>query len=80
MNDKLFLTPTVYILFQGLLDTLAVNSVGPLLMAKHFSPLLTKGTGEFGYQDGKKHKAVIVNMSAKVGSITDNGMIILDEF
>ncbi len=45
-------------------------------MAKYFAPLLRKGTGAFGQQSPKKekqHSGIIVNMTAKVGSIGDNG-------
>ena len=49
-----------------------LNSIGPLLMAKHFAPLLQKGGGKFGSPESK-HAGILVNMSAKVGSITDNG-------
>ncbi|XP_013383167.1 uncharacterized protein LOC106153682 [Lingula anatina] len=62
---------------KGILDTFSTNTVGPLVMAKHFMPLLQKGSGNIGTQhpDPKnQHKAVLVNMSAKVGSITDNGL------
>ncbi|ESO85045.1 hypothetical protein LOTGIDRAFT_131045 [Lottia gigantea] len=60
---------------QGVLETLSINTVGPLLMAKYFSPLLLKGCGGFGKAtENQQHKAVLVNMSAKVGSITDNGL------
>lgn len=41
-------------------------------MAKYFAPLLKKGNGDIGKQPSK-HTGVLVNMSAKVGSITDNG-------
>jgi len=63
----------------GLMSTFAVNAFGPLLVAKHLAPLLQKGTGLVGSQkfreDGKKcHSAVLVNMSARVGSISDNGL------
>jgi NAD(P)-dependent dehydrogenase (short-subunit alcohol dehydrogenase family) len=54
--------------------TIATNTVGPLIMAKYFSPLLLKGNGEFGVPGNKtNHTAILVNISAKVGSITDNG-------
>ncbi|KAG8435120.1 hypothetical protein GDO86_013173 [Hymenochirus boettgeri] len=33
---------------EGLSHTFATNTIGPLLMVKHFSPLLLKGTGAFG--------------------------------
>ncbi|CAI9543236.1 unnamed protein product, partial [Staurois parvus] len=57
--------------------TLSTNTIGPLLMAKHFAPLLLKGTGAFGAQSNdrsKQHSAILINMSAKVGSIADNGL------
>ncbi|XP_042311914.1 C-factor-like isoform X1 [Sceloporus undulatus] len=60
---------------EGLSITLATNSIGPLLVAKHFAPLLLNGTGAFGRQNidpDKKHQALLVNMTAKVGSIGDN--------
>ena len=60
-------------MLQALIDTLNLNSVGPLLMAKHFAPLLQKGQGQFGSCDKHQVSGVLVNMSAKVGSITDNG-------
>ncbi|XP_055860311.1 C-factor-like isoform X2 [Biomphalaria glabrata] len=62
---------------QGLLETYLVNSVGPLLMAKHFAALLSKGQGLIGKQAADKksqHSSVLVNMSAKVGSISDNAL------
>ena len=60
--------------FQGLQETLSTNSFGPLLMAKHFGRLLQKGSGKFGADSDKSnHTGVLVNISAKVGSITDNG-------
>ena len=56
------------------MKTIATNTVGPLMMAKYFSPLLLKGNGEFGVPGNKtNHTAILVNISAKVGSITDNG-------
>ncbi|MGF1466841.1 MAG: SDR family oxidoreductase [Sandaracinaceae bacterium] len=39
----------------------AINAFGPLLVAKHFEPLLTHGG-----------RAVLANLSARVGSIGDN--------
>ncbi|XP_052101918.1 C-factor-like [Mytilus californianus] len=60
---------------EGLRQTFATNTIGPLIMAKYFSPLLRKGNGDIGRQISKiKHAGVLVNMSAKVGSITDNGL------
>ena len=45
------------------------------MMAKHFCRLLQKGNGGFGMKTQSKgnHSAILVNMSAKVGSITDSG-------
>ncbi|XP_071090394.1 C-signal-like [Haliotis cracherodii] len=62
---------------EGLSVTLMTNALGPTLMTKYFSPLLAKGLGVFGLQAAEpkaRHSAVLVNMSAKVGSITDNGL------
>nr|XP_060624735.1 C-signal-like [Anolis sagrei ordinatus] len=62
---------------QDLALTLATNSIGPLVVAKYFTPLLLNGTGAFGRQStdpGKKHQAILVNMSARVGSIGDNAL------
>jgi len=70
-------TSLAHVSSQGLIDTWATNTVGPLLMAKYFQPLLVKGTGSFGIQGEKpkdQHASVLINMSAKVGSITDNGL------
>ncbi|MEG3122623.1 SDR family NAD(P)-dependent oxidoreductase [Sphingomonas sp. GB1N7] len=41
----------------------AVNTIGPVLVARHFLPLMTKGT-----------RGVFAALSARVGSITDNKM------
>ncbi|XP_029377325.1 uncharacterized protein LOC115055560 isoform X2 [Echeneis naucrates] len=62
---------------QGVISTLTTNTVGPLVMAKYFAPLLQKGGGGFGQQPtekAKQHNGIIVNITAKVGSIGDNGL------
>nr|XP_057914843.1 C-signal [Doryrhamphus excisus] len=62
---------------QGIISTLTTNTVGPLVMAKYFAPLLQKGIGGFGRQPSEKakqHSGIIVNITAKVGSIGDNGL------
>lgn len=46
---------------QSLADVLAVNSIGPALVTKHFLPKLRRG-----------HKSVFAALSARVGSINDN--------
>ncbi|XP_028279325.1 uncharacterized protein LOC114447317 isoform X1 [Parambassis ranga] len=62
---------------QGIISTLTTNTVGPLVMAKYFVPLLQKGGGGFGQQPAetaKQHSGIVVNITAKVGSIGDNGL------
>jgi len=62
---------------QGIISTLTTNTVGPLVMAKYFAPLLQRGGGGFGLQPpekAKQHSGIIVNITAKVGSIGDNGL------
>ncbi|GFO23862.1 C-factor-like [Plakobranchus ocellatus] len=62
---------------QGLEQTFQTNTIGPLMVAKHFSKLLVKGEGLIGNQSHSslpRHSSVLVNMSAKVGSITDNAL------
>ncbi|KAJ7570312.1 hypothetical protein O6H91_01G114600 [Diphasiastrum complanatum] len=51
---------------KALLLTYQVNAVGPTLVIKHMWPLLTAGKG-VGSQ-----KAVVANLSARIGSIGDN--------
>ena len=46
---------------QSMAEVLAVNSIGPALVAKHFLPALRR-----------EHKAVFAALSARVGSISDN--------
>lgn len=55
---------------ESLKSTLATNALGPLMMAKHFGPNLTKRD-----QASKNETAgFLVNISARVGSITDNAL------
>lgn len=64
--------------FEGLAATMATNAIGPLIIAKSVAPLLQKGNAAFSPQqrllDKKDYRGVIVNMSARVGSIGDNGL------
>ncbi|TYC87004.1 SDR family NAD(P)-dependent oxidoreductase [Novosphingobium sp. BW1] len=46
-----------------LAKTYAVNAIGPVLVAKHFLPLIPKG-----------QRAVFAALSARVASISDNGL------
>ncbi|XP_056148256.1 C-factor [Lampris incognitus] len=62
---------------EGLISTFTTNTVGPLVMAKYFAPLLQQGGGAFGQQPpekAKQHSGVIVSITAKVGSIGDNAL------
>ena len=64
--------------FEGLAATMACNAIGPLLVAKSVAPLLQKGNAAFcppqQQQQKKDFRGVIVNVSARVGSIGDNGL------
>ncbi|XP_074567926.1 uncharacterized protein LOC141824516 isoform X3 [Curcuma longa] len=55
---------------SSLLLAYEVNAIGPILVIKHMSSLLKAGGG-FGIE--KKH-AIIASLSARVGSIGDNGL------
>ena len=46
---------------EVMLEVFRVNTVGPILMAKHFLPLLRRGS-----------KSVFAALSARVGSVSDN--------
>jgi NAD(P)-dependent dehydrogenase (short-subunit alcohol dehydrogenase family) len=48
------------------------NAIGPTLVAQQFAPLLVAAKSQPGGEDPSQ-PAVIANMSAKVGSIGDNG-------
>jgi len=61
--------------FEALQETFQVNTFGPLMMAKHFVPLLQKGGGLIGTQSVKNknhHSGILAHISARVGSIGDN--------
>lgn len=53
---------------QSLKATLATNVLGPLMMSKHFGPKLTKRNKS----SANEVAGILVNISARVGSITDN--------
>ena len=60
-----------------LTEVFNLNTFAPLLMAKHFAPLLQKGTGSIGSQEHRNdktlnHSGIIANLSARIGSIEDN--------
>lgn len=53
---------------SSLLLSFEVNAVGPILVIKHMWPLLRNGGGK----DTGRAAAIVVNLSARVGSIGDN--------
>jgi len=58
---------------DALRSTMALNAFGPLTVIKHLSPFLMAGSGAFGTQSKEAaHVSVVANISARVGSITDN--------
>lgn len=61
-----------------LTHTFAVNTIGPLLLCKHFSPFLPAKRTDLASQTsdpkGLPPHAVWLNMSARVGSTSDNGL------
>jgi len=56
--------------------TLAVNLIGPVMLSKELSPLMMqrrrRKTAEHG--EDSRPPAIIANLSARVGSISDNGL------
>ena len=68
LNHKLSLFYTAIILFVYLQETFQVNTFGPLVMAKHFSPLLQRGGGLIGTQSSKprsQHAGLLAHISAR---------------
>lgn len=59
---------------ENALDTFRINSLGPLLLAKHFSNFLPRKSSKLESHDGLPEYAVLALMSARVGSITDNAL------
>jgi NAD(P)-dependent dehydrogenase (short-subunit alcohol dehydrogenase family) len=55
--------------------TLAVNLIGPVMLSKELYPLLIqRRTQSTASGTDLRPKAVVVNLSARVGSIADNGL------
>lgn len=57
---------------DGVTKTFLTNALGPLLMGKYFGSLLLNGDGVFGSQKDGQFCGIIANISARVGSISDN--------
>ncbi|KAH0458246.1 hypothetical protein IEQ34_013561 [Dendrobium chrysotoxum] len=55
---------------SSLMLTYEINAVGPVLVVKHMWPLLRAGGGS----GTDRELAVVANLSARVGSIGDNGL------
>lgn len=57
---------------EWLRHTLEVNTIGPMMLVAALTPLL-ESPAKKG-DDGARPPSVVVNFSARVGSIGDNGM------
>lgn len=58
--------------YADTLATFKINTLGPMLAIKHFSPFLPKRSTELAHHDEVPSIAVWATMSARVGSIGDN--------
>ncbi|KXT08606.1 hypothetical protein AC579_4455 [Pseudocercospora musae] len=58
--------------YDHALTTFRTNTLGPMLMLKHFSPFLPRKATKLSDEEGLPNTAVWANMSARVGSISDN--------
>ena len=68
LNHNLSLLYTAITLFVYFQETFQVNTFGPLVMAKHFSPLLQRGGGLIGTQSSKprsQHAGLLAHISAR---------------
>ncbi|CAD0089254.1 unnamed protein product [Aureobasidium mustum] len=52
--------------------TFRTNTLGPMLLLKHFGPFLPRKSTQLAKDDSLPKSAVWATMSARVGSITDN--------
>jgi len=60
--------------YDNALRTFQTNTLGPMVLLKHFSPFLPRKATILEGLKGLPAHAVWANMSARVGSITDNGL------
>ncbi|ETN40760.1 uncharacterized protein HMPREF1541_05040 [Cyphellophora europaea CBS 101466] len=60
--------------FEGALETLKLNLLAPMMLAKHFTGLLPRKATTLEAIQGLPGQAVLGFMSARVGSIGDNRM------
>jgi len=60
--------------YDNALLTFKTNTLGPMMLIKHFSPLLPRKSYTLSDTPGMPPQAVWASMSARVGSITDNNL------
>ncbi|KAK5174905.1 uncharacterized protein LTR77_000041 [Saxophila tyrrhenica] len=60
--------------YDDALRTFQTNTLGPMMLIKHFSSLLPRKSATLSGEKGLPAQAVWMNMSARVGSISDNGL------
>lgn len=60
--------------YDDALLTFKVNTLGPMMLMKHFSPFLSRKSTQLAEEEGLPAQAVWANMSARVGSISDNSL------
>lgn len=60
--------------YDNALSTLKLNLLSPMMLLKHFHPFLPKKSAKLEMIDGLPGSSVLAFMSARVGSITDNGL------
>ncbi|QIX00327.1 hypothetical protein AMS68_005844 [Peltaster fructicola] len=60
--------------YDKALDTFKVNTLGPMILLKHFWQFLPKKATKLQDIRGLPSRAVWANMSARVGSISDNNL------
>ena len=58
--------------YEDALLTFRTNTLGPLMLIKHFSPYLPRKSTDLTKTNGLPERAVWATMSARVGSISDN--------
>lgn len=58
--------------YEDALLTFKTNTLGPMMMLKHFAPFLPRKSTKLDHSQQLPASAVWATMSARVGSITDN--------
>lgn len=58
--------------YDSALDTLKLNLLAPMLLAKHLVPFLPRKAVKLSPEEGVNSAAILAFMSARVGSISDN--------